>query len=286
MLGALLVLVVGVALLLTWLWTSEPRTIYFPTRDMAHTPADAGLAYEDVGLAASDGVRLHAWFVPARADSATGPDPPGAGVTLLFLHGNASNISDRVEKAASIAGLGANVLLLDYRGYGRSEGRPAERGTYRDARAAWDHLTGARGFDPRAIVLYGESLGTGVATWLAREVRVGGVVLEEAFTSVPDVAQALYPFLPVHPLVRNRYDSIGRIAKIGAPLLLLHSRDDEYFPLRHAERLLEAARPPKRLVVLRGGHNEVFLVSHEAWLEALGTFLREVGSATAGRETR
>jgi len=260
----LLLAAVGLLVLLAaWLVWMEPRMIFYPHRELEATPAARGWRFEEVWLEASDGVRTHAWFIPA-------PAAPGRGrVTVLFLHGNAGNISHRFEKLAFLRDLGADVLIVDYRGYGRSEGKPGESGLYRDARAAYDHLTGVRGVEPAAIVLYGESLGTAVASWLASRVTVGGLVLEASFTSVADVGQSMFPFLPVRWLVRNRFDNLRWIARVRAPILVIHSRDDEVFPLRHAERLVQAAAPGAELVLLRGGHNEAFLVSEAVYRKAL-----------------
>jgi pimeloyl-ACP methyl ester carboxylesterase len=291
------VILVALALFVLWLRWSEPRLLYYPTRQIEATPQELGLAHEEVRLVATDGVRLHGWFLPcpaptggasagsaagtrtapptARVDAAQprGGASPAPPLTVLFLHGNAGNISHRFDKVALLHELGADVLLFDYRGYGLSGGRPSEQGTYRDGRAAYDYLVQERGLDPRRIVLFGESLGSAVAVELASRLPVGGVVLEEAFTSVPDAAQHLYPFIPVGWIVRNRYDTLSRIGRVEAPLLLLHSRDDEYFPLAQARRLLAAAHAPRRLVELRGGHNEAFMVSGATYRRALGEFL-------------
>jgi hypothetical protein len=266
----------GVALVLLFLRWYEPRMLYYPQhpeRRVSRIPADAGMAYEAMTLTASDNVRLSAWWLPAPENA------PEARPAVLFLHGNAGNIGHRLEKARVLLDLGFDVLLLDYRGYGDSEGRPSEKGTYRDADAAYSYLTGTRGVNPRRILLYGESLGTGVAVDLASRMPVGGVVLEAPFTSISDVAQRIFWFLPgvVRLLVRNRYDSRRKIARIDAPLLLLHSRDDEFFSFRrHAERLFAAAREPKRLVELRGTHADSFFVSEPVCRDALREFAVQI----------
>lgn len=266
------------ALFILWVRWMETRMLYYPVRGIESSPARLGWRFEDIELEATDGVRLHSWYIPADPDTVRA----GPLLTVLFLHGNAGNVSHRMEKLAILRGLGADVLILDYRGYGRSDGRPDESGTYRDARAAYEHLVGRRGLDPRTIVLLGESLGSAVASHLASEVGVGGVVLEEAFTSVPDVARDMFPLLPVRWVIRNRYDTLGRIARIRAPILILHSRDDEYFPFRHAERLAAAARGAT-VVELRGGHNDAFLVSDTLYRRALGELFTTVaGRAGAG----
>jgi pimeloyl-ACP methyl ester carboxylesterase len=249
--------------------------IYLPARELDRTPSDLGLAYEDLTLTAIDGARLHAWFLPGRA---------AAPVTVLFLHGNAGNISHRFDKLAVLRALGADVLIVDYRGYGRSTGRPDEGGTYRDADAAYEHLTGKRALDPHRLVLYGESLGAAVAVDLAARRPVGGLIMESAFSSAVEVGRELFPFLPASLLVRNRYDNVAKIGRVRAPVLLLHSRDDEFFGWHHPQRLYEAAHTPKQLIELRGGHNDAFLVSGAAFAEALKVFLADVARERVKRQ--
>jgi len=250
----------------------EPRLIYFPARDLERTPAGLGLPFEDIELRTVDGERVHGWLLPA---------PTPALVTVLLLHGNAGNISHRFEKLAVLRGLGADVLIIDYRGYGRSSGRPTETGTYRDADAAYAYLVEIRRIAPGRIVLYGESLGAAVAVDLAARKPVGGLVMESAFSSAVDVGQEMFSFLPARLLVRNRYESTKKIGAVRAPVLILHSRDDEYFGWHHPQRLYDAAREPKRLVALRGGHNDAFLVSSQIYAAALAAFLEQVVEATA-----
>ena len=260
----LILTLLGVLVVLAlWLRLREPKMIYYPSRDIEQTPAQLDWKFDDVWLNASDGAKINGWFLPSDYDRR---------LTVLFFHGNAGNISHRFEKLAILRELGANVFIVDYRGYGRSDGTPNEQGTYFDGRAAYEYLTKERKTDPRMIVVYGESLGSAVAVDLASKLPVGGVVIEEAFTSIADVGQKVFPFLPVRWLVRNKYDTLNKIGHIDTPLLILHSRDDEYFSLLHAERLLAAATEPKRLVELKGGHNDAFLVSEQIYREALKQF--------------
>lgn len=247
----LVALYVGILLLVMW---REKSFIFYPSRDIGALPGYA----QDVWLTTSDGIRINGWLVPAQTNTA---------LTVLFCHGNAGNLSHRLEKLAILHDLGVNVFIFDYRGYGRSEGSPDEQGTYRDAQAAYNFLAG------KTIVLYGESLGAAVAVELATKNPVAGVIIEEPFTSTGDVGAKMFPYLPVRLIARNRYDTLSKIAHINAPLLILHSRDDEFFPIRHAERLLAAAQEPKRLVELQGGHNEAFLVSEKTYRAALNDFL-------------
>ncbi len=269
---ALLLIFLALVALSVWVRATERRNIYFPARAMVETPQQFGLNYQEIWLPTPDGVKLNGWFMPSAHP---------AGITVLLLHGNAGNISHRLEKYAVLLGLGADVLAIDYRGYGRSSGEPDEAGTCLDADTAYRYLVEQRHLDARRLVVYGESLGSAVAVNLASQAPVGGVVLEEAFTSAADVGQAMYPFLPMRWLLRTKYDSLAKIGRIRAPLLLFHSRDDEFFPMRHAERLLAAATAPKRLVELHGGHNDAFVVSAAAYRDALQLFLSSLPAAAS-----
>lgn len=268
----LILLLLAAAAGALWLRHAETRLIYFPERGIETTPRQLGLDYQEIWLNTRDGVKINGWFMPSRHPN---------GFTLLLLHGNAGNISHRLEKYAVLLDLGADVLAIDYRGYGKSGGQPDEAGTYLDADAAYRYLAEQRNIAPQRIVLYGESLGTAVAVDLASRVENGGVILEEGFTSVPDAAREMYPWLPLRWLLRTQYRSLDKIGRIHAPLLIFHSRDDEFFSLRHAQRLLAAATPPKRLVELDGGHNDAFLVSKTLYRSALQRFFGELRAAAA-----
>ena len=272
-----LLLVTGFVAIVLWLRWSEPRMLYYPVREIDSTPDKLGLKYEDVTLTTSDGIRINGWFLPAPEPPTTRHESPVTShrspITVLFFHGNAGNISHRFEKLDVLHSLGTDVFIIDYRGYGRSEGKPNEDGTYRDAQAAYTYLTQTRNRESKTLVVYGESLGSAVAAELASKVEVGGLILEEAFTSIADVGQKMFPFLPVRWLVRNKYDTLDKMPHIHAPLLILHSRDDEFFDMRHAQRLLAAANDPKQLIELRGSHNDAFLVSGELYRAGLKNFL-------------
>ena len=261
LLGAL---ALGVGVFGFVIWAAQDRLVYFPERELVTTPRVIGFAYEDVWLSTEDGVRVHGWFIPA----------PSARATLLFLHGNGGNISHRLEKIAIFRRLGLEVLIVDYRGYGQSEGKPSEEGTYRDARAAWRYLTQTRGLAASRIVVYGESLGGAVAAQLSTEQTPRALILESSFTSVPDLGAEVYPWLPVRLLARYAYSVKDSLARVQGPVLIVHSRDDEIVPFHHAERLFAAAREPKRLLAIRGGHNDGFILSGERYVEGLDAFLR------------
>ncbi len=227
----------------------EHRQVYHPTHGFAVTGAALHRPWEDVTFAATDGVRLNGWFFPGATNS------PRSRFVILHCHGNGGNISHRLEAAAGLLDLGLGVLLFDYRGYGRSAGRPSEEGTYRDAQGAYAWLRG-RGFAPTNILVFGESLGGAVAADLARREPVGGLILQSTFTSIPDVGAELFPWLPVRWLAHTRYDTRAKLPLIRIPLLVLHSRTDTLIPFHHAEQNFAAANEPKLLVELAGDHND------------------------------
>jgi fermentation-respiration switch protein FrsA (DUF1100 family) len=230
---------------LHWLLNS---LLYFPSRAIIETPGRAGLDYHDLELETDDGERLHGWWVGARTDSLG---------HLLLCHGNAGNIGDRVLHAALLTGTGFDVLLFDYRGYGRSSGRPSEAGTYRDARAALTCLLEQPGVDSARVFYLGESLGGAVALDLALERPPAGLVLLSAFTGIRELGRLHYPFVPT-ALVPDAYPTLRRIHELHAPLLVLHGDRDDIVPLPHGRGLFEAAPEPKRMHVFPGlGHNDL-----------------------------
>lgn len=256
-------------LALVWLFLRwfEWRSVFIPYRQVENTPADFRLPFEDVTFTTADGVKLNGWYLPQS----------NAKLTVLFCHGNAGNISHRYEKLLILHDLGVNVFIFDYRGYGRSEGWPSEQGTYNDALAACDWLRQKKSIAPERIVVHGESLGCAVAVELARQQPVRGLVLESGFASVPEMARAIYPWLPMHWLCRIRYDSLSKIGSVKAPLLSLHSREDEIVPFSQAERLFAAAPGPKKMVELRGDHNNGFAACESIYRAALSEFFRSLG---------
>jgi uncharacterized protein len=240
--------------------------LYFPARKILQTPAAADLEFADVTFTTGDGERLHGWWVPARA--------PAIG-HLLLCHGNAGNVGDRVAHLALLSAAGFDVLAFDYRGYGRSSGRPSERGTRLDARAARTAMLSRPGVDERRVFYLGESLGGAVALALAVEQPPAGVILQSTFTSVRDMARVHYPLVPP-ALVPDAYPSLRLIRRLASPLLVLHGERDEIVPLMHGEALVEAAAVPKRLHVFHdAGHNDLLLRAGGAWAEAIAAWARE-----------
>lgn len=257
------------------LWRYQSRFVFYPnqpTRVIEATPADVGLRFEDVVITTEDDIDLHGWWVPGAQREA-----------ILFLHGNAGNISHRLQSLRLLNALGVGVLIIDYRGYGRSAGEPSEQGTYRDALAAWRHLIEERGLQAGEIIVYGRSLGGAVAAELATVVDPAGAILESTFTSIPDMAQHAFPWLPAS-LARIRYDTLSKVGRISCPLLILHSPEDEVIPYQHSQRLAAAATASVRFVTLRGAHNDAFLVTGDDYAAALRAFIASVRGRAADQK--
>lgn len=227
----------------------EHNQVYHPSRELEATGRELGRAIEDVAFRARDGLRLHGWFFPADTNS------PRATWAVLVCHGNGGNISHRLELTEALLHTGVAVLLFDYRGYGRSEGRPGEEGTYRDAQAAHAWLR-QKGFAGERIIAFGESLGGGVASELALREPLGGLVLQSTFTSIPDIGAEVFPWLPVRWMSSIKYDTRAKLPRIRVPVLVLHSRDDTLARFSHAEANFAAANEPKVLCEVTGDHND------------------------------
>jgi len=218
---------------------------------------------EDVWLTASDGTRIHGWFCR----------PAVALAGLLWLHGNAGHIAGRYDMIDLFMGIPLNVFIIDYRGYGQSEGQPTEAGIYLDAAAAWQYLTEDRGIAGDRIVIFGKSLGGGPATELASKVEAGGLILQSTFTSIPDLANACYPFIPKF-VVRSQMSSIDKIGAIDYPKMIIHGPADEIIPYRMGRKLFDAASEPKTFYeVPDAGHNDMFTVGGAAYLAAVRAFI-------------
>ncbi len=264
------------ALLCLAIYVFQPRLVYFPMKAMAATPAAIGLRYEDVRLDTGNGTTVHGWYLPGREDART----------LLFLHGNAGNISHRLDSLRIFNELGLSVLIIDYSGFGASGGKPGEQQTYEDAALAWRYLTGSRGIAPERIVVFGRSLGGGVAAWLAARESPGALILESTFTSVPELAKKYYPIFPVRWLARIRYDNASRLREVRCPVLIVHSRDDELVPIDHGRALFELAAEPKSFLEIRGSHNTGFMMSGQSYRRGLARFLDILdGGKSAARAT-
>lgn len=261
---AALLLSLGYAGVCLALAALQDRLIFQPSPGLTRTPAELGLSFEDVWLEAADGTTIHGWYVPAAA---------GGRRHVLFLHGNAGNLSHRLYTVEVLHALGHPLLLIDYRGYGASVGRPSEAGLALDARAGWDHLVTTRGVRPADIVVYGRSLGGAVAARLATEVDPAALVLESTFTRLRDIAAEHYPYVPVDRLLQAEFDTLAALRRSTCPVLVAHSPDDEVVPIAHGRALAEAAGARGRLATLRGDHNRAFRASRVSHHPILGEFL-------------
>jgi fermentation-respiration switch protein FrsA (DUF1100 family) len=248
----------------------QSRLVYFPQigREVVLTPQSYGLQFEPVTIATEDREKLSAWWVPAASSQGT----------VLIFHGNAGNMSHRLDYLQMFHKLGYASLIIDYRGYGTSTGTPSEEGTYRDAEAAWRWLLDERGIREGDIVLMGESLGAAVAAWLAARVRPRAVVLASTFTSVPDLGAQVYPFLPVRLVSRFSYDNMAAVRTIKSPLLIAHSREDDIIPYSHGRALFEAGNEPKQFLEMSGGHNDGFLFVRKEWVAQVAGFLERAAA--------
>jgi uncharacterized protein len=250
----------------------EHNQVYQPSREWDANPADLKRPFEEITLTAADGVRLNAWFFPANKNS------PRGDTAILVCHGNGGNISHRLPQCDALLETGVAVLVFDYRGYGRSEGTPSEEGTYLDAQAAhhWLHV---RGF--RQIIVFGESLGGGVAGELALREPVSGLVLSSTFTSIADIGAEMFPWLPVRRFSTIRYDTLAKLPRIHVPVLVMHSRVDEIIPFRHGEKNFAAANDPKIFCETQGLHNETLFADRTAYISAVEKLLQLVESGAA-----
>ena len=243
----------------------QGQVLYHPTvpsRSIITTPDSIGLAYENVTIKTEDGVTLHGWHIEGRSSR-----------VALFFHGNAGNISHRLQTINQLHSLGLSVLIIDYRGYGKSTGRPSETGLYRDAHAAWQFLIEEKGKQPGDIVIIGRSLGGSVASWLAAQQSPLALIVEASFTSVPNVAEDLYPGLPVKWFIRFRHPTRDHVRQTKSSVLIIHSRGDEIIPYHHGEALFAAANTPKTFLEVRGGHNDFFVHDEETYLAGVKSFL-------------
>jgi hypothetical protein len=242
---------------------SEKGIVFFPDPNLIGTPADFGLPYEDVYFNAADGVKLHGWWVPK----------PGAPV-LVWFHGNAGNISHRLENLKLLHDLvGVQVFIFDYREYGRSQGRISREGTFLDAAAAYRYAAETRGVPAADLVLFGRSLGTVLAVDQAVRNPCRGLIIESPFTNSSDMARMLAPFLfDWRP--RVPYDNLGKIGQVKVPVLVIHGSDDEIIPVEMGRRVYAAAQSPKELYIIPGAHhNDTYLVGGQAYFERLRFFI-------------
>ena len=267
MLFSILGWIIGIYVLIVLLvFFFQSKLIFFPDKNLIATPDNYGLKYEEVNFNTSDNLRLHGWYIPADS----------AQYTLIFCHGNAGNISNRLESIKQFHDLGLNIFIFDYRSYGKSAGSISEQGTYLDAEAAWNYLINDKNINPENIVIFGRSLGAAIACQLASQQKPVALIMESAFQSVPDLAAQIYPFLPVRWLSKFEYNNIENINKINCPVLFIHSRQDDIIPFSHGEKLFEVANSPKQFLEIHGSHNDGFLVSSQKYMAGIKYFLSQL----------
>lgn len=242
----------------------EQKSLYHPYKEITETPKNLGITFEEANFKAADGQLLNGWFIPVK----------DAKVTILYCHGNAGNISHRLHKVKFFHEMGVSFFIFDYRGYGKSTGKPNEKGLYIDAQAAYDYLVSRNEVDKNKIVVYGKSLGGPVAADLCLHRKASALILEGSFASVALRAQQLYSFLPMELLITQKYDTMTKVKDIHIPKLIAHARQDEVISFRHGEILFAAATEPKQFLSFEGGHNDDAYVTSSVYREELLEFLR------------
>lgn len=243
----------------------EKKTVFFPEKEILLNPGDMGLSYENVFIETDDGVKLNGWYLPYDK----------AKDTILFFHGNAGNISYRLDKMMVVRSLGFNIFMMDYRGFGLSQGYPTEEGLYLDAEAAYSYLRNIRGIDVDKIIIFGSSLGSAVAVDLAAKKDSKAIILEGVLSNARDVAARRYPYLPSFAF-SYKFDSLKKINQINVPKLFLHSANDEVLDIEMAVKLFNIAPKPKKFVKLLGEHATCYTESKDEFLKAIGSFVNEI----------
>ncbi len=245
--------------------------VYLPHFNVEIQSKDKTIEHEEITYQTRDGLTISAWYVPYIPDV-----PPGPAGVILCCHGNAGNISQRIDSFKIFRELGFSTFIFDYRGYGKSQGIPSENGTYLDADGAWEYLVKEMKVKPENIVVFGRSLGGGVASYLAEKYRPRALIIESSFTSIPDMARAIYPWLPVKILLRIKYNTRERLKYIHCPVLIVHSPEDRIIPFILGQILYEAANPPKRFLRIKGDHLYGFFQSRTAYINGLREFINEL----------
>jgi fermentation-respiration switch protein FrsA (DUF1100 family) len=241
----------------------QAHLVYFPDRHNFRTPP---WPYQNIFFDTQDNLTLNGWLIIQDRSAPT----------VLFCHGNAGNLTQRIDSIQKFLDMGLNVFIFDYRGYGKSDGKSSEEGTYTDALSAWYYLTKIQKIPAKKIVLFGRSLGSSIAAWLATQIEAGALIIESSFTSMPDLGSTVYPFLPVRLLARYHYPTGHYLGNSKIPKLIIHSRDDEIIPYNFGENNYRMAKEPKKLLSITGSHNEGFLTSGTFYTEGIKSFFAEL----------
>ena len=247
------------------LYFFQGKFVYHPGKKFIGTPDAIGIAFEEVLFQSMSGAKLHGWYVPGK---------PGK-YTVLFCHGNAGNISNRLKTLKIMHDLGYNFFIFDYQGYGKSEGSPSEEGTYQDTRGALNYLKKVKKCSMDQIIFHARSLGGGICSKIAAEEKARIFILESTFTSIKELAKTIYPYLPVEYLTRIHYPTQENLKKLSCPILFMHSPTDEVIPFAHGKKLYETYNGEKSWLQLTGGHNDGIYVSEKEYIAAIQTFLEK-----------
>ena len=265
-----IIALVGVYLCIClYLYFFQNRFLFYPTPDIAVSPDQAGLVFFDQFLELPDGEKVHSWYLPGDSSQPT----------VLFLHGNGGNIGHRIEHLQFLHSLGVSTLIIDYRGYGHSSGRPSEPNMYADAELAYNWLIDEKKVPAQKLFLFGESIGGAVAIDLASRKKVAGLTVESSFTSLRDIAHHSFPLVPTGLLLRSDFNSTAKLPLVSAPILITHSPDDDIIPFAFGQRLYESAKPPKKFVRLFGGHNDRAYLSDPVYIQSIRQFFADPSSA-------
>ncbi|MGB2807237.1 MAG: alpha/beta hydrolase [Sedimentisphaerales bacterium] len=248
----------------TILYFMQPIFLYCPVQEISNTPDELGMDFEDVVFKTGDGLHLNGWYIPAE----------NSQFTVLFCHGNGGNIMHRLDSINIFYNLGLNCFVFDYRGYGSSEGKPGEEGTYLDVEAAYEWLTKEKKISPNDIIIFGRSLGGSIATQLASKVQARALIIESTFTSYVDIGRKFYPYMPVRWFARFSYRTIDYIKDVHCPVMIIHSKSDDVIPFEFGLELYEVANEPKEFVEIFGSHNDGFLISSEVYKKAWTKWLQ------------
>ena len=251
-----------------YIYMAQDRMFYFPTKDFAVNPVDYNLDFQDVFINVGQDETIHGWYFSQ-------PQNQNAARTVLFCHGNGGNISHRLETVIFLLQRGVNVMMFDYRGYGRSSGRPTETNTYDDVKVAYDWLISEKSAKPSDIIIFGRSLGGAVAVELASKVSCGGLIVESSFDSAIEMAKGYFPFFPAGLLIKYRYDSISKISKVDCLKLFTHSPADDLIPFERGKKLFEAAPEPKTFYEISGGHNQRIYLDDPGYIKAIDNLLMQ-----------
>ncbi len=255
-----------------FLVSCERQIIYHPYKypEGNWSSVSTTIFKEDVHFMAGDGVKLHGWYVPSTK----------AKATLLWFHGNAGNITHRLDNIEMLRPLNLNIFIFDYRGYGKSEGAPDEKGIYSDSQAAYDWLVKDKNILPDQIILFGRSLGGICAVEVASKNPAAGIILESAFPSAQRMADKIFPILPLGWAIKSRFDAISKVRNLELPKLFIHGTRDEIVPYEMGRELFSAAAEPKTFYdIPAAGHNDTFLVGGADYFNALGQFVKNVVSS-------